>query len=117
VELINAMEIREDDESFRNPIDYMFENLAEREPQHFAVRQYAKYKLAAGKVSCKWHINRCLKREAARPFAAQMGSHGKRKGAIQPAIAPQKLNTGKGPSPCRYHIQTRRKSAETHLCA
>ena len=51
VELINAMEVREDDESFKNPIDYMFENLAEREPQHFAVRQYAKYKLAAGKTA------------------------------------------------------------------
>ncbi|MDL2233256.1 type IV secretory system conjugative DNA transfer family protein [Ruminococcaceae bacterium OttesenSCG-928-L11] len=51
VELINAMEIREDDESFRNPVDFMFEHLAEEEPQHFAVRQYAKFKLAAGKTA------------------------------------------------------------------
>ena len=51
VELIGAMEVRENDESFKNPIDYLFEELAERQPQHFAVRQYRKYKLAAGKTA------------------------------------------------------------------
>jgi len=51
VELINSMEVREDDESFKNPIDFMFDALEQREPQHFAVRQYKKYKLAAGKTA------------------------------------------------------------------
>ena len=51
LELINASEAREDDESFKNAVDLMFEDLAEREPDHFAVRQYAKYKLAAGKTA------------------------------------------------------------------
>ena len=51
IEFINAMEVREDDEEFKNPVDLMFEELAEREPNHFAVRQYAKYKLAAGKTA------------------------------------------------------------------
>ena len=46
VEMINSMEVREDDESFKNAVDYMFDGLAKRSPQHFAVRQYAKYKLA-----------------------------------------------------------------------
>lgn len=51
VEMINKMEVREDDESFRNAVDFTFEALAERDQQHFAVRQYAKYKLAAGKTA------------------------------------------------------------------
>jgi len=51
VEMINAMEVREDDESFKNPIDLMFEALEEENPEHFAVRQYKKYKLAAGKTA------------------------------------------------------------------
>ena len=51
VELINAMEVREDDEEFKNPVDLMFEALEAVEPQHFAVRQYKKYKLAAGKTA------------------------------------------------------------------
>ena len=51
LEFINAMEVREDDEEFKNPVDLMFEELAEREPDHFAVRQYAKYKLSAGKTA------------------------------------------------------------------
>ena len=50
VEMINSMEVREDDESFKNAVDYMFDGLAKRNPQHFAVRQYAKYKLASGDV-------------------------------------------------------------------
>lgn len=44
------MEVREDDESFKNAVDYVFDGLAKRNPQHFAVRQYAKYKLASGVV-------------------------------------------------------------------
>ena len=51
LEFINAMEVREDDEEFKNPVDKMFDELAERDPQHFAVRQYAKYRLAAGKTA------------------------------------------------------------------
>lgn len=51
IEFINAMEVREDDEEFKNPVDLMFEELAKREPNHFAVRQYAKYRLAAGKTA------------------------------------------------------------------
>lgn len=51
VSMINAMEVREDDEDFKNPVDLMFETLEEREPEHFAVRQYKKYKLAAGKTA------------------------------------------------------------------
>ena len=49
--MINAMEVREDDEEFKNPVDMMFDELAEQNPDHFAVRQYAKYKLAAGKTA------------------------------------------------------------------
>lgn len=51
IEFINAMEVREDDEEFQNPVDIMFEELKKQKPNHFAVRQYAKYKLAAGKTA------------------------------------------------------------------
>ena len=51
IEFINAMEVREDDEEFQNPVDIMFENLEKKNPKHFAVRQYKKYKLAAGVIS------------------------------------------------------------------
>lgn len=51
ITLINAMEVREDDESFKNAVDLMFDELEEKEPEHFAVRQYRKYKLAAGKTA------------------------------------------------------------------
>ena len=51
IEFINAMEVREDDEEFQNPVDIMFEDLKKEKPNHFAVRQYAKYKLAAGKTA------------------------------------------------------------------
>ena len=51
VEMINTMEVRENQEDFRNPVDFLFETLEEREPEHFAVRQYKKYKLAAGKTA------------------------------------------------------------------
>jgi len=51
IELINASEVREDDEDFQNPVDLMFTALEERDSEHFAVRQYKKYKLAAGKTA------------------------------------------------------------------
>ena len=53
VELINAMDVREDDEDYKNPVDLMFDALEAVEPQHFAVRQYKKYKLAAGDICSK----------------------------------------------------------------
>ena len=49
--MINAMEVREDDEDFKNAVDLLFEELEETDPEHFAVRQYSKFKLAAGKTS------------------------------------------------------------------
>ena len=51
IEFINASEVREDDEDFQNPVDLMFEALEKKDPQHFAIRQYKKYKLAAGKTA------------------------------------------------------------------
>lgn len=51
VDFINAMETRENEEDFQNPVDLMFDTLAKKDPQHFAVRQYKKYKLAAGKTA------------------------------------------------------------------
>lgn len=51
IEFLNASEVREDDEDFQNPVDLMFEALEKRKPNHFAVRQYKKYKLAAGKTA------------------------------------------------------------------
>ena len=53
IEMINSMEVREDDEEFKNAVDLMFDELKERDPNHFAVRQYAKYKLAAGDICSK----------------------------------------------------------------
>ena len=50
IEFLNAMEVREDDEDYQNPVDLMFEALKKKNPNHFAVRQYAKFKLAAGKT-------------------------------------------------------------------
>ena len=51
LEMLNSMEVREDDEEFKNPVDCLFDELKARDPGHFAVRQYAKYKLAAGKTA------------------------------------------------------------------
>ena len=51
LDMINASEAREDDEDFQNPVDLMFERLEQKDPDHFAVKQYAKYKLAAGKTA------------------------------------------------------------------
>ena len=53
LEMINASEAREDDEDFKNPVDLMFERLEEKDPEHFAVKQYKKYKLAAGDICSK----------------------------------------------------------------
>ena len=49
--MIDASEVREDDESFKNAVDYMFDALEEKDPEHFALKQYKKYKLAAGKTA------------------------------------------------------------------
>lgn len=57
IEMVNAMEVREDDETFENPIDLAFKELESREPNHFAVRQYKKYKLAAGKTAKSINIS------------------------------------------------------------
>ena len=51
LEMINVSEAREDDENFKNPVDLMFDELEQKDPNHFAVRQYKKYKLAAGKTA------------------------------------------------------------------
>ena len=51
LDMINASEAREDDEDFQNPVDLIFERLEEKKPEHFAVKQYKKYKLAAGKTA------------------------------------------------------------------
>jgi type IV secretion system protein VirD4 len=88
VELINAMETREEDESFENAVDMMFKNLENGkvlvdeggnpvldeegepvmeslpQPDHFALRQYRKYKLAAGVVCSKGHFNQCPLQQA-----------------------------------------------------
>jgi type IV secretion system protein VirD4 len=57
-EMIGAMEVRENEEDFKNVVDLMFEALAEKDPDHFAVRQYRKYKLAAGLISSNGLLNR-----------------------------------------------------------
>lgn len=57
IELVNAMEVREDDETFENPVDIAFKELEKNKPNHFAVRQYKKYKLAAGKTAKSINIS------------------------------------------------------------
>ena len=54
LDLLNESETREEDETYQNPVDMMFQELEERDPQHFAVRQYKKYKMAAGKTAKKY---------------------------------------------------------------
>ena len=51
IDMLNSMQTREDDEDFQNPVDLMFERLEKKKPDHFAVRQYKKYKMAAGKTA------------------------------------------------------------------
>ena len=60
IEFLNAMEVREDDEEFQNPVDLMFEALEKKKPNHFAVRQYKKYKLAAGVVCFRRLLNQLI---------------------------------------------------------
>ena len=60
LEMINASEAREDDENFKNAVDLMFEELEKENPDHFAVRQYKKYKLAAGVVCSKRLLNQAV---------------------------------------------------------
>ena len=67
IEFINAMEVREDDEDFQNPVDIMFENLKKKKPNHFAVRQFAKFKLAAGVINYKRFLIQSYERQ---PMAA-----------------------------------------------
>lgn len=60
LEMINVSEAREDDENFKNPVDLMFDELEQKDPNHFAVRQYKKYKLAAGVVCFKRLLNQSI---------------------------------------------------------
>ena len=60
IEMINSMEVREDDEEYKNAVDLMFDELEARVPHHFAVRQYKKYKLAAGVVCSKRLLNQAV---------------------------------------------------------
>lgn len=60
IDLVDASEAREDDENFKNAVDLLFEELEQKNPNHFAVRQYKKYKLAAGVVSLKRLLNQSI---------------------------------------------------------
>lgn len=60
IEFVNAMEVREDDETFENPVDLAFKELENRVPNHFAVRQYKKYKLAAGVINYRRLIHQTI---------------------------------------------------------
>ena len=62
LEMINASEAREDDETFKNPVDKMFDELEARDPDHFAVKQYRKYKLAAGVVCSKRLLHQSIEK-------------------------------------------------------
>ena len=60
VDLINSMEVREDDEEFKNQVDLMFDELEAESPDHFAVRQYRKFKLSAGDICSKQLANHMI---------------------------------------------------------
>ena len=62
IEFLNSMEVREEDESFQNPVDMIFDELAAKKPNHFAVRQYKKYKLAAGVVCFRRLLNQSIRK-------------------------------------------------------
>ena len=62
LELINACEAREDDETYKSPVDILFDELAQAQPEHFAVKQYVKFKMAAGVVCSKRLLNRLIKK-------------------------------------------------------
>ncbi len=61
LDMIDASEVREDDENYKNPIDRLFEALEKKEPGHFAVKQYKKYKLAAGVIQSRRTLNQLIK--------------------------------------------------------
>ena len=77
LEMLNASEVREDDENFQNAVDMLFSALEQKNPHHFAVRQYKKYKLAAGKtaksilISCGARLA-CFDMEEVRNLIQQM---------------------------------------------
>ena len=60
LDMIDASEVREDDETYMNPIDRLFEALEKKDPSHFAVKQYKKYKLAAGVIELRRTLNHCF---------------------------------------------------------
>ena len=62
LDLINASEAREDDETYQSPVDLLFSQLEEREPDHFAVKQYRKFKMAAGVVCFKRLLNQSIRK-------------------------------------------------------
>jgi len=62
IDMIDASEAREDDENFKNAVDLLFEELEADKPNHFAVRQYKKYKLAAGVVCFKRLLNQSVRK-------------------------------------------------------
>ena len=62
IDLVDASEAREDDENFKNAVDLLFEELEQKNPNHFAVRQYKKYKLAAGVVCFKRLLNQLIRK-------------------------------------------------------
>ena len=53
LDLLNACEAREDDETYKSPVDILFDDLAKKQPEHFAVKQYVKFKMAAGDICSK----------------------------------------------------------------
>lgn len=67
LEMLNAMDVREDDEDYKNPVDLIFEELEKKDPGHFAVRQYNKYRLAAGVINYKRFLIQSYERQ---PMAA-----------------------------------------------
>ncbi len=62
LDLINASEAREDDEEYQSPVDILFQQLAEKEPDHFAVKQYRKFKMAAGAVCFRRLLNQSIRK-------------------------------------------------------
>jgi type IV secretion system protein VirD4 len=88
LDMINVSDAREDDEDYKNPVDLMFEKLAKKDPEHFAVLQYAKYKMAAGLISCKWHLELMHTNKAEQPFAAQMDACQREKRNMDGTIYP-----------------------------
>ena len=85
--MINASEAREDDETFKNPVDVMFDELEARDPDHFAVKQYRKYKLAAGVVCSKLHQNYLRRKASGAQKAWEKRYNAKRKAQIEAAKA------------------------------